>query len=68
MEELLKRLESYPGAHPGETWKLDEDLTHCTESEKDMINRLGLTIYDFMAKGLNRGQVHHILIGHRFAK
>ena len=33
--ELTKRLATYPGAHPNETWKMDKDLTHCTAREKE---------------------------------
>lgn len=63
---ILERLHNYPGAHPGEDWKNDTDLNHCTDREKEQMRREGLTMKDL--KGLNRGQVHHILFGWRHTK
>ena len=62
---ILKRLDSYPGAHENEAWKLDKDLSHCTKREKEKIAELGLTIQGLMDAGLDRGQVSHILFGYR---
>ena len=64
--ELKERLKTYPGAHPGETWKLETDLSKCTKREKEAIKALGLTLEDF--KGFNRGEVAHMLFGYRYAK
>ena len=64
--ELKKRLSNYPGAHPGEKWKLETDLNKCTDKEKEAIKALGLTINDF--KGFNRGEVSHMLFGYRYTK
>lgn len=64
--ELKKRLSNYPGAHPGEEWKLETDLNKCTDKEKEAIKALGLTLDDF--KGFNRGEVAHMLFGYRFTK
>lgn len=68
MEKLLERLRTYPGAHPGEEWKLETDLTKCTKREKEQMTRLGVTIEQFMERGLTRGEVSHILFGWRFAR
>lgn len=62
---ILKRLDSYPGAHENETWKLDKDLRHCTKREQEEIVKQGLTIEMLTDAGLNRGQVAHILFGYR---
>lgn len=63
---IAERLGNYPGAHPGENWKLETDLTKCTAREKQAIHDLGYTVEDFMAVGLNRGETSHILFGYRF--
>lgn len=68
MKELLKRLETYPGAHENELWKLETDLNKCTDREKNEMQKLGYTVDDFANEGLNRGQVAHILFGYRHAK
>ena len=65
---IYERLKTYPGPHPGEDWKYDKDLNHCTEREKKAIKKEGLAIKMLMDFGLNRGQVHHILFGWRFPK
>ena len=65
--ELTKRLATYPGAHPNETWKMDKDLTHCTAREKEELRKLGITISMCEAFELDRGQVAHILVGYRYA-
>ena len=65
VEELKKRLATYPGAHPNEKWKEETDLTKCTPREKEKIEEMGLTLDDL--KGFNRGQVAHILFGWRHA-
>lgn len=62
---LLERLENYPGAHPNEKWKLERDLTKCTQREKEEMKRYGLTTRDFIMAGLDRGQVAHILFGYK---
>ena len=64
--ELKSRLANYPGAHPWGGWKLETDLTKCTDKEKYAIKALGLTLDDF--KGFNRGEVSHMLFGYRYAK
>ena len=64
--ELKSRLANYPGAHPGEKWKLETDLTKCSDKEKGAIKALGLTLDDF--KGFNRGEVSHMLFGYRYTK
>ena len=64
MEELLKRLDTYPGAHENEIWKSETDLSRCTKREKQEMQRLGFTVEDFQQKGLNRGQVAHVLFGY----
>lgn len=66
MEELLKRLDNYPGAHPGEKWKMDTDLSHCTLKERAAMKKLGVTVEQFAEAGLNRGQVSHILFGYKY--
>lgn len=66
INELKKRLATYPGAHPGEDWKLETNLSKCTDREKAEIKSLGLTLNDF--RGFNRGEVAHMLFGWRFAK
>ena len=63
VSELKERLRDYPGAHEGETWKLEKDLTKCTDKEKQMMAFLGVTPEELMEAGLNRGEVHHILFG-----
>lgn len=68
MNELLKRLKTYPGAHENEKWKLETDLSKCTKREKEEISRLGYTIDDFTKEGLNRGEVAHILFGYRHTR
>ena len=37
VSELKERLRDYPGAHEGESWKLEKDLTKCTDKEKQMM-------------------------------
>lgn len=64
--ELKARLTNYPGAHPNEKWKLETDLTKCTDNEKKAIEQLGLKLDDL--KGFNRGEVAHMLYGWRHAK
>ena len=66
MERLKERLANYPGPHKNETWKLDTDLTHCTDREIREMHRLGTNPGQMMAAGLNRGEVHHILFGWRY--
>ena len=66
LDELKKRLENYPGAHPGEKWKTETDLTKCTDKEKAEIKKLGITVEDLIAVGLNRGEVSHMLFGYRY--
>lgn len=61
----MKRLDTYPGPHPNEKWKLETDLTKCTDKEKDEMRKYNLSPADFMDAGLNRGQVHHILYGYK---
>ena len=63
VSELKERLRDYPGAHEGESWKLEKDLTKCTDKEKQMMAFLGVTPEELMEAGLNRGEVHHILFG-----
>ena len=67
LDELKERLENYPGAHLNEKWKLETDLRKCTDREKAEIKKLGLTLEDLMAAGLNRGEVAHILFGYKYA-
>ena len=67
VEELQKRLDTYPGPHPNEKWKEETDLTKCTPREKEKIEEMGLTLDDL--QGLfNRGQVAHMLFGWRHAE
>lgn len=66
ISELEKRLENYPGAHPDEPWKHETVLNKCTPREKEAISKLGLSLDDL--KGHNRGEVHHMLFGWRYAK
>ena len=66
MEEMKARLKNYPGAHPNEKWKLEKDLNKCTDKEKAMMRIYGFTPESFMAEGLNRGEVHHILYGYAY--
>ena len=66
VNELKKRLTNYPGAHAGEGWKLETDLTKCTPREKEAISKLGLSLDDL--KGFNRGEVSHMLFGWRYTK
>ena len=68
MEELLNRLKTYPGAHENEKWKLETDLSKCTQREKEEMQKLGYTIEDFAKHGLNRGQVAHILFGYQHTR
>ena len=63
VSELKERLWDYPGAHEGESWKLEKDLTKCTDKEKQMMAHLGVSPEELMEAGLNRGEVHHILFG-----
>ena len=63
VSELKERLRDYPGAHEGESWKLEKDLTKCTDKEKQMMAYLGVSPEELMEAGLNRGEVHHILFG-----
>ena len=63
VNELKERLRDYPGAHEGESWKLEKDLTKCTDKEKQMMAYLGVSPEELMEAGLNRGEVHHILFG-----
>ena len=63
VNELKERLRDYPGAHEGELWKLEKDLTKCTDKEKQMMAYLGVSPEELMEAGLNRGEVHHILFG-----
>ncbi len=65
MNELLKRLNNYGGAHANEKWKMETDLNKCTDREKEEMKKLGVTVDDFMKEGLNRGEVAHILFGYR---
>ena len=44
LEALKARLDTYPGAHPGEDWKKDTDLDHCTERERAEMARLGVAV------------------------
>lgn len=67
VEKLKERLVNYPGAHKGEAWKLETDLTKCTLNEMKKMQELGVTPGQLMAAGLNRGEVAHILYGFRFA-
>lgn len=62
---VAQRLETYPGPHQNETWKLETDLTKCTAREKQEMARLGVSPGDLMELGLNRGQVAHILWGYK---
>lgn len=68
VSELKERLRDYPGAHEGESWKLEKDLTKCTDKEKQMMVFLGVTPEELMEAGLNRGEVHHILFGCSYYK
>ena len=63
VSELKERLRDYPGAHEDELWKLEKDLTKCTDKEKQMMACLEVTPEELMDAGLNRGEVHHILFG-----
>lgn len=65
VSELKNRLSNYPGAHPNEKWKLETDLSKCTDREKATIKSLGLTLDDL--QGFNRGEVAHMLFGWRFS-
>jgi len=61
-EEIRKRLENYHGPHlPKEQWKLETDLTKCTDREKAEMKKVGLSL----DCGLNRGEVAHVLFGWR---
>ncbi len=62
---ILKRLDTYPGAHENEKWKMEKDLSRCTQREKEEINRMGMSIEMLESAGLNRGEVAHILFGYR---
>lgn len=66
VQMLRKRLANYPGPRQGELWKLDRDLTHCTEREKEELKTYGLTVSDMMRYGFRRGEVHHVLFGYKF--
>lgn len=68
LSQLKKRLKNYPGAHAGETWKMDTDLTHCTEREKMEMKRQGVTLEQLQTEGFNRGEVSHMLFGYRHTK
>ena len=60
---IFNRLFTYRGPHSGEEWKLERNLAKCTSREKEEMKKLGLSVEQLMALGLNRGQVHHILFG-----
>lgn len=62
--EIKQRLKNYPGAHPNEKWKLETDLTKCTDKEKAEMKKVGLSFNC----GLNRGEVAHVLFGWRHTK
>lgn len=61
---LRERLKNYPGAHEGETWKLETDLTRCTPREKAMMKKNGVTVEELMAAGFNRGEAAHMFFGY----
>lgn len=61
---IRERLQTYPGAHPGEKWKLEKDLNKCTAKEKEKIKKYGSSIEELMKLGLNRGEVSHVLTGY----
>lgn len=65
VDDLMLRLATYPGAHENETWKLEKDLSKCSDKEKERMAFYGLTYKDFEAAGLNRGEVAHILYGYK---
>lgn len=65
IENLESRLQTYPGAHEGEAWKMEPDPNKCTSREKNEILRY--TLMALMAAGLTRGEVHHVLFGYRHA-
>jgi len=67
LERLKNRLQNYPGAHEGESWKRETDLTKCTPREKAALRQYGLTVEDMMQPGFNRGEVAHMLFGYRYA-
>lgn len=67
VEQLKERLLNYPGPHKNEKWKLETDLTKCTVREMRELQRLGVTVGQLMAAGLNRGEVHHILYGYKYS-
>lgn len=64
VDMLMRRLENYPGAHTGESWKLETDLNKCTNTEKQKMHQMGLSVELLEALGLNRGEVAHILYGY----
>ena len=68
IEKLKERLKTYPGAHSGENWKLETDLTKCTEREKEELGRYGLVVEDLAALGFNRGEVAHMLFGYKHTR
>ncbi|MBR6875504.1 MAG: hypothetical protein IKN00_04355 [Bacteroidales bacterium] len=65
LKALKARLNTYPGAHTGEDWKKDTDLTHCTERERAEMARCGVTVEELEREGFDRGQVAHMLFGYR---
>lgn len=64
---VRERLSTYAGPHPNEKWKMDTDLSNCTDKEKNMMSALGLSVSLLQAAGLNRGDVAHVLYGYRYA-
>ncbi len=60
------RLKTYPGPHPSEAWKNDQDLSHCTDTEKKKLAEYGITWEDLKPLNLTRGEIHHILFGFRY--
>lgn len=64
---ITDRLKNYPGAHANENWKKDRNLNHCTWREREEMESLGVTPEQLADFGLNRGEVHHILFGYRYA-
>lgn len=67
LDTLLRRLATYPGAHKNEKWKLETDLSKCTDREKAALEHYGVTVRELMELGMNRGQVSHMLFGYRFS-
>ena len=66
IDMLKMRLANYPGAHEGEKWKLETDLTKCTPREKAALKKAGVTVREMMDAGFNRGEVAHMLFGYRY--